>query len=81
MTLQPDGKIVLAGGSVLRVAVARLDANGSPDATFGATGKAVDFGAATSGHAVALQSPKLAENSSDGWQQDRSAEAIAAASY
>ncbi|MGN6175517.1 MAG: hypothetical protein ACTHPS_21590, partial [Streptosporangiaceae bacterium] len=37
-------------------AIARLNANGSPDATFGAAGKAtVDFGAATSGNAVALQ--------------------------
>ncbi len=39
------------------VAVARLDAGGSPDATFGAAGKAtVDFGVATFGNAVALQS-------------------------
>jgi hypothetical protein len=38
------------------VAVARLNANGSPDATFGAAGKAtVDFGAATFGNAAALQ--------------------------
>ena len=51
--LQPDGKIVVAGGDV---AVARLNANGSPDAAFGAAGKAaVDFGAATFGNAVALQ--------------------------
>jgi len=56
--LQPDGKIVVAGSTQAGrgVAVARLNANGSPDATFGAAGKAaVDFGAATSGHAVALQ--------------------------
>ena len=54
--LQPDGKIVVVGTAQASVAVARLNANGSPDATFGAAGKAaVDFGAATSGNAVALQ--------------------------
>jgi uncharacterized delta-60 repeat protein len=54
--LQPDGKIVVVGSALAGVAVARLNANGSPDATFGAAGKAtVDFGAATSGNAVALQ--------------------------
>src|SRR5262245_984517 len=56
--LQPDGKIVVAGSTQADggVAVARLNANGSPDATFGAAGKvAVDFGAAAFGFAVALQ--------------------------
>jgi uncharacterized delta-60 repeat protein len=56
--LQPDGKIVVAGYSQADedVAVARLNANGSPDATFGAAGKAtVDFGVATFGNAVARQ--------------------------
>jgi uncharacterized delta-60 repeat protein len=56
--LQPDGKIVVAGYTQADedVAVARLNANGSPDATFGAAGKAtVDFGVATFGNAVALQ--------------------------
>jgi uncharacterized delta-60 repeat protein len=54
--LQPDGKIVVAGSSVGGVAIARLNPNGSPDATFGAAGKAiVGFGAATFGKAVALQ--------------------------
>jgi uncharacterized delta-60 repeat protein len=55
--LQADGRIVVAGytQSAEDVAVARLNANGSPDATFGAAGKAtVDFGAATFGNAVAL---------------------------
>jgi uncharacterized delta-60 repeat protein len=55
--LQPDGKIVVAGYSQGSedVAIARLNANGSPDATFGAAGKAtVDFGVATFGNAVAL---------------------------
>jgi uncharacterized delta-60 repeat protein len=54
---QPDGKIVIAGYTQdgEDVAVARLNANGSLDATFGAGGKAtVDFGAATFGSAVAL---------------------------
>ena len=57
--LQGDGKIVVAGftqQSVSGPAIARLNANGSPDATFGAAGKAtVDFGVATFGNAVALQ--------------------------
>jgi uncharacterized delta-60 repeat protein len=54
---QPDGKIVIAGYTQdgEDVALARLDANGSLDAAFGAGGKAtVDFGAATFGNAVAL---------------------------
>ena len=37
--LQPDGKIVLAGASDLRVAVARLNPNGSLDTTFSGDGK------------------------------------------
>jgi uncharacterized delta-60 repeat protein len=54
---QADGKIVIAGYTQdgEDVAVARLNANGSLDAAFGAGGKAtVDFGAATFGNAVAL---------------------------
>ncbi len=54
---QPDGKIVIAGYTQdgEDVAVARLGADGSLDATFGAGGKAtVDFGTATFGNAVAL---------------------------
>jgi uncharacterized delta-60 repeat protein len=56
VVLQPDGKIVVAGYTQASedVAVARLNANGSPDATFGVAGKAtVDFGVATFGQAVA----------------------------
>jgi uncharacterized delta-60 repeat protein len=54
--LQPDGKIVIVGSAQAGIAVARLNANGSPDAAFGAAGKAtVDFGADAAGHAVALQ--------------------------
>jgi uncharacterized delta-60 repeat protein len=56
VVLQPDGKIVVGGYTQASedVAVARLNANGSPDATFGVAGKAtVDFGVATFGQAVA----------------------------
>ena len=56
--LQPDGKIVVIGYSQdgEAMAVARLDADGSLDTTFGAGGKTtVDFGTATFGNAVALQ--------------------------
>ena len=54
---QPDGKLVVAGYTQASedVAVARLNPNGSLDATFGTAGKAtVDFGVATFGNAVAL---------------------------
>ena len=54
--LQPDGKIVLAGYTQASedVAVARLNADGSLDASFGAGGKAtIEFGTATFGNAVA----------------------------
>jgi uncharacterized delta-60 repeat protein len=56
--LQPDGKIVVAGSTQAGgdVAVARINANGSPDTTFGSAGKAtIDFGIAAFGNAVALQ--------------------------
>lgn len=58
VVLQPDGKIVVAGYTQAdeEVAVARLNPDGSLDATFGAAGKAtVDFGVATFGFAAALQ--------------------------
>jgi uncharacterized delta-60 repeat protein len=57
--LQPDGKIVVAGYTQASedVAVARLNPDGTFDSSFGTGGKAtVDFGAATFGFAVALQS-------------------------
>jgi uncharacterized delta-60 repeat protein len=58
--LQPDGKIVVAGYTQAvnsPTAVARLNANGSPDTTFGAAGKVtINFGAAMFGNTVALQS-------------------------
>jgi len=56
--LQPDGKIVIVGDAQADddVRVARLNADGSPDTTFGAAGKAtVDFGLVTFANAVALQ--------------------------
>ena len=58
--LQPDGKIVVAGYTQAvnsPTAVARLNADGSLDGTFGAAGKVtINFGAAMFGNAVALQS-------------------------
>jgi uncharacterized delta-60 repeat protein len=58
--LQPDGKIVVAGYTAAvnsPTAVARLNADGSPDGTFGAAGKVtIPFGAAAMfGNSVALQ--------------------------
>jgi uncharacterized delta-60 repeat protein len=41
MAVQPDGKMVLAGWSGEHVAVARLNANGMPDSSFGQGGSAV----------------------------------------
>jgi uncharacterized delta-60 repeat protein len=60
MVLQPDGKIVVAGHSDVNnntnFTLARLDANGSLDTTFGQAGKAVvDFGSSDDGQGVALQ--------------------------
>jgi uncharacterized delta-60 repeat protein len=56
--LQPDGKLVLAGRSSFVFAVARLDANGTPDPGFNGNGQAsVSFGdyPGSSASAVALQ--------------------------
>jgi uncharacterized delta-60 repeat protein len=58
--LQPDGKIVVAGYTQATdspPAIARLNADGSPDVTFGGgDGKVtIDFGVATFGQAAALQ--------------------------
>jgi len=63
MTLQSDGKIILAGSSFNRntsdsdFAVARYNSNGSLDTTFDTDGKVTtDFGISDSGNGVALQS-------------------------
>ena len=55
--VQPDGKIVVAGSDTAdNFAVWRLNANGSPDATFDGDGMAViDLGGDESGRAAALQ--------------------------
>ena len=51
--LQPDGRIVLAGHSDLRVAVARLKPNGSLDTTFSGDGKTLfSWGALSRASAV-----------------------------
>jgi len=56
MALQPDGKIVLAGGSSFRVALARYNPNGGLDATFGMGGMVIsDFGGGESAAAIGLQ--------------------------
>jgi uncharacterized delta-60 repeat protein len=55
MILQPDGKIVVAGGFYCSV-LARYNSDGSLDATFGEDGKVItDFGGAVELHAIALQ--------------------------
>jgi uncharacterized delta-60 repeat protein len=61
IALQADGKILVAGGgnaapNVANFALARFDANGSPDGSFGQAGKVtVDFGGADNATGVALQ--------------------------
>ena len=51
--LQPDGKIVLAGDSDLRVAIARLHPDGSLDTTFSGDGKKIfSWGALSRAEAV-----------------------------
>ncbi len=61
VALQPDGKIVVAGYTSKGTtgndfAVARVNANGLYDSSFGAGGKtAADFGGDENAHAVALQ--------------------------
>jgi uncharacterized delta-60 repeat protein len=60
-TLQPDGKILLVGDSDFRVAVARLNRNGSLDTTFSGDGRLVfSWGAISRATAVlALPNEKL----------------------
>ena len=62
MTIQPDGKIIVAGNSCnseetkCNFAIARLNSNGTLDMTFNTTGKRiVDFGAVDRGNSIALQ--------------------------
>jgi uncharacterized delta-60 repeat protein len=59
VAVQPDGKIVVAGhsnsGGTYDFAVARYNADGSPDTTFGASGVVTtDFGGDDRGSAVAI---------------------------
>jgi uncharacterized delta-60 repeat protein len=62
VAIQPDGKIVLAGDSVLeagesQIAVARLNPDGSDDESFGVGGRSlIPFGDTARARAVALQS-------------------------
>ncbi|MFF2124983.1 calcium-binding protein [Streptomyces olivochromogenes] len=56
VAVQPDGRIVAAGQSGGRFAVARYDTNGSPDTGFGGTGQVVtSFTEGALGNAMALQ--------------------------
>lgn len=61
VTVQADGKIVVAGFSNSDFAVARLNPDGSLDSTFGVGGKqTIDFGSSQDyGSAVALQGDKI----------------------
>jgi uncharacterized delta-60 repeat protein len=53
VALQPDGRIVLVGDSDFRVAVARLNGDGTPDTTFSGDGKRVfTWGAISRAQAV-----------------------------
>jgi uncharacterized delta-60 repeat protein len=54
LALQPDGKIVAAGGSEERVALARYEPDGTPDPSFAAGATTMSFG--DGAHGVALTS-------------------------
>ena len=55
VALTRDGRIVVAGTSGNRLAVARFMENGTPDPSFGAEGRVtIDFGLTTVGRAVAV---------------------------
>jgi uncharacterized delta-60 repeat protein len=77
VALQPDGKIIVAGGTLFGAAqdfgVTRLQQNGSVDTTFGKGGKSViDFGQSELATAIALQPDGkiiLAGNSTDAMGQ------------
>lgn len=53
VALQPDGKIVVAGSTIDGIAVARFEADGALDTSFGASGHAPSVQGAA--HAVAVQ--------------------------
>ena len=56
MAIQPDGRIVLGGGSGFDFAVARFTEVGTPDPTFGIGGQQVtDFGGSDLAYSIALQ--------------------------
>lgn len=56
LTIQPDGKIVVAGDSDANFALARYNPDGTLDASFGNGGKVITtFGGADAASAVALQ--------------------------
>ena len=56
VALQPDGKIVAAGGSRLEFALVRYHRDGSLDQSFGGDGRVTtDFGDVDEAHGVALQ--------------------------
>ena len=56
MAIQPDGRIVLGGGSGFDFAVARFMTNGTPDPTFGIGGQRVtDVGGSDLAYSIALQ--------------------------
>ena len=59
VAIQPDGKILVAGGGdpVSEIAIARLNANGSMDTSFGVNGEqTVDVGGTSRASSVAVQS-------------------------
>lgn len=55
LSVQPDGKIILAGGAGENLAVVRYNSDGSLDPTFGSGGKVVTSYSALTSRAMALQ--------------------------
>jgi uncharacterized delta-60 repeat protein len=57
VAIQSDGRILVAGGSGADLALARYNADGSPDTSFSGDGRVTtDLGGTDSGQAVAIQS-------------------------
>jgi uncharacterized delta-60 repeat protein len=59
LVVQPDGKILVAGSCSNSFCLARYNANGALDATFGSSGTVIAFGGGSYGRALALRP--------DGW--------------
>jgi uncharacterized delta-60 repeat protein len=79
LALQPDGKIIAAGYSDFNAALARYEANGTPDTAFAADGYTV--GVEGTANAVAVQPDGRIVTAGQGLSTDRSNSDFALARY